>query len=168
MKQFAFLAGTFFILTNLAFADGLKVATVDMGRLLNESKAAQTQRAELKKLTDAAKKKVEAKKTSIDGLKARLQDAKVSPDSKEAQTFRTQARDFNLLVKDTDEELKRKYMSITKVLSDKAMKAIESYASANGYNLVLDKSKASKGVVIYGSETYDITSQVLSALNSSK
>jgi Skp family chaperone for outer membrane proteins len=52
-------------------------------------------------------------------------------------------------------------MKVNKELTDKVLARVESYAKANDYDLVFDKSERFRGPVLFGSEAVDITDEIL-------
>jgi outer membrane protein len=142
----------------------VRIATVDVGRIINEAPDAQKRKKELDAASEDAKKKLEAKGKDLQALKTKLEEQKVSADSKEAESFRNQARDFERLRSDMKAELEKKYMKINKELTDKVMGQIETYAKANKFDLVIDKSEKYRGPVLFGSPSADITEEILSGL----
>ncbi|MEY4701808.1 MAG: hypothetical protein RL326_1995 [Pseudomonadota bacterium] len=142
----------------------VRIATVDVGRIINEAPDAQKRKKELDAASEDAKKKLEAKGKDLQALKTKLEEQKVSADSKEAESFRNQARDFERLRSDMKAELEKKYMKINKELTDKVMGQIETYAKANKFDLVIDKSEKYRGPVLFGSQSADITDEILKGL----
>jgi Skp family chaperone for outer membrane proteins len=136
----------------LAHAE-VRIATVDVSRIINEAPDA---KAKKKELDSASEKDKE-----LMALKTKLEEEKVSPESKEAESLRNQARDFQRMRADMKAELERKYMKINKELTDKVLGRIEAYAKANKYDLVIDKSEKMRGPVLFGSSSADITDEVL-------
>ena len=142
----------------------VRIATVDVGRIINEAPDAQKRKKELDAASEEAKKKLESKGKDLQALKTKLEEQKVSADSKEAETFRNQARDFERLRSDMKAELEKKYMKINKELTDKVMGQIEIYAKSNKFDLVIDKSEKYRGPVLFGSPSADITDEILKGL----
>lgn len=138
-----------------------KVATVDMEKVISQSSEFKSSRQALDQKVLAAKKKVEAKRSELKGLEEKLKKAKVKEGDKEAEDFRNQYREYTRLVKDTDEDLRKETLKSYKTLSDKALKLIRAYASDNNLSLVLDKSEAVRGPVLFGSANFDITEEIL-------
>jgi Skp family chaperone for outer membrane proteins len=149
----------------LVCADEAKIATVDMGRILNESKQGQAKRRELDVLSASAKKKVEERKATIQALDKKMKTSKTDEDSKEMEAFRVQARDFSRFVKDTEDGLKKEYVKSNRELLDASMKTIASIADKKKVDLVLDRSEKVRGPVLFGSKQTDITNDVLAELN---
>lgn len=142
----------------------VRIATVDVGRIINEAPDAQKKKKELDAASEDAKKKLESKGKDLQALKTKLEEQKVSADSKEAESFRNQARDFERLRSDMKAELEKKYMKINKELTDKVMGQIETYAKSNKFDLVIDKSEKYRGPVLFGSPSADITDEILKGL----
>lgn len=142
-----------------------RVATVDMNRVLNESKEAQAVRKKLDDMQTTAKKKLEAKRDALQQLEGKLKAQKVTDDSKEAENFRAQARDFDRMVKDTREDMQKEFIKSNKVLTDKTMSLVQKYAASNKIDLVLDKSEAIRGPVLYAGPVFDITDEIVKSMN---
>lgn len=139
----------------------VRIATVDVGRIINEAPDAVAKRKELDVASEDAKKKLEAKGKELQALQAKLEAQKVSPDSKEAESFRNQARDFERMRSDMKTDLEKKYMKFNKELTDKVLGKIETYAKSNNYDLVIDKSEKYRGPVLYGTSSADITDDIV-------
>jgi outer membrane protein len=138
-----------------------RIATVDVSRVLNESPEAKEKRAEIDRLSAETRKKIEAKRQSLKEIEAKLKEKNAPEDSKEVDDFREHAREFTRLVKDSEEDLNRRFMSVNKVLTDRALTLIRKYAESNRIDLVLDKSTRERGPVLYGVQTADITTDIM-------
>ncbi|MEZ4753704.1 MAG: OmpH family outer membrane protein [Bdellovibrionota bacterium] len=160
------ILGLLFLLPAFALAE-FKIVTVDVNAVLNESKGSIKQKQDLDKLSKDARVKVTQKKEEIKKLEQTLASKKVSPDSPEAEDFRNKARDYSRYVKDTEEELKKKFLAINKELTDKVLKQIEIYAKANKVDLVLDKGSNDRpSPVLFGNPGADITKEIIKKMNS--
>lgn len=148
-----------------SFAEDFKIATVDLDRILNESKVAQTKKKELDAISSKKKQQIDAKRTTLKATEDKIKKGQIAEDSKEADQFRAQARDFTRMVKDAEDELRKEYLKTTRDLMKRAAVVIEQYAKSNKMSLVLEKSKKSGGPVLYGSDTMDITSAVITEIN---
>jgi outer membrane protein len=142
----------------------IKIATVDVARLINEAPAAKGKKQELDKASEEAKKKLEGRGKELQALKTKLEEQKVSADSKEADSFRNKARDFERMRADVKADLEKRYLKINKELSDAVMAKIEAYAKSNEYDLVIDKSEKYRGPVLFGKSSADITEEILDSL----
>jgi outer membrane protein len=149
---------------SMAYAE-FKIATVDVNKILNESSAARSKRKDLDERASAARKKLEDKGKSLKERKDKLELAKDKADPKEVEKFRADARDFERTVKDTDEDLKKEFLKFNRELADKAVKLINEYAKKNQIDLVLDKSQGSRGPVLFGQPSFDITGDITEEMN---
>ena len=142
----------------------LRIATVDVARVINEVPDAVAKKEELDSASEKAKSKLEAKGKELQALKEKLEKAKVAPDSKEAENFRNQARDFERMRADAKAELERKFLKMNKDISEEVMTAISKYAKSHDYDLVLDKSEKFRGPVLFGDSSADITDDIIKML----
>jgi len=163
-KAVAAAAATLVIATS-AQAE-VRIATVDVARILNESTEAKAKRAELDTANLEAKKKLEAKQSALKDLEGRLKQGKLSEDSKEFQQYKNQARDFENFYKDTTENLQRQFYKVNKTLTEKAVGLIRIYAEKHKIDLVLDKGAKERGPVLFGTNAADITNDILREMNS--
>ncbi len=141
-----------------------KIATVDVARLINEVPDAVNKKKELDVASEQAKTKIEAKGKELQALKIKLETAKVAADSKEADSFRSQARDFERMRADAKADLEKRFLKVNKEISDKVMSKIETYAKANSYDLVIDKSDKYRGPILFGAPSADITNEIIKTL----
>ena len=139
----------------------VKIGTVDVARIVNENPDALSKKKDLDSFSEETKKKLEAKGKELQALKKKLEDSKVSPDSKEAENFRNQVRDFERMRGDAKTDLEKKYLKVNKELTEKVYTQIEKYAKANNYDLIIDKSDKYRGPILYGDSSTDVTDDVL-------
>lgn len=142
-----------------------KVATVDVNRVLNESKEALAKRKEMDAKSSEMRKKLEEKSKRLKETETKLKEANVSEESKEGQKLKSDIRDFSREVKDAEDSLKEDFMKFNKTLAEKAIKTIGNYAKANNIDMVLDKSEKTRGPVLYGVANLDITEEVIQKMN---
>jgi outer membrane protein len=142
----------------------VRIATVDVARIINEAPDAKAKKKELDAASEAAKGKLESRGKELQALKTKLEEQKVSAESKEAESFREKARDFERMRADLKADLDKKYMKVNKELSEKVMGKIEAYAKSNNYDLVIDKSEKYRGPVLFGKSSADITDEILGTL----
>lgn len=143
----------------------IKIATVDTARLLNESSEAVSKKKELDAISQDAKKKAEDKKKALQTLETKLKEKKVQEDSKEAESFRSEAKEYARFIKDTEEDLRKRYLKLNKEISDKVLGRVATYAKDKEIDLVLDKSEKFRGPVLYGKNSVDITDEILKGLD---
>jgi len=142
-----------------------KLATVDINRVINEAPEAKASRKELDGLTTEAKKKVDAKRAALKGMEDKIKAGQIKEDSKEADAFKNDAREFARFVKDTEDDIRQRFMKTNKTLTDKALKIIKTYASSHSLDLVMDRSEGMRGPILFGSPSTDITDDIIKAMN---
>ena len=152
--------------TTAAVADS-RIATVDVNKILNESTGAKSERKKLDDRATAARKKLEERGKALRERKAALDKAEDKADPKEVEKFRADARDFERDLKDTDEDLKKEFMKINRQLADRAVKIIGEHATRHNIDIVLDKGEGTRGPVLFGQPSFDITADIISEMNKS-
>ena len=141
-----------------------RVAIADVNKIINECPESKEMKKALDEKTEKARKQIDAKKLALEATKQKLDDGKIKQDSKEAEKFRADARDFNRLLSDAKEDLHRDFLKSNQILTEKVLGLIKEYAKKNNIDLVLDRSEASRGPVLFGSSTYDITAEIVKGL----
>lgn len=162
MKQNLILAIATALLVSTPFAHGeVKIGTVDVSKIVNDSPEAVAKKKELDAFSEDTKKKIDAKGKELQELRAKLESSKVAADSKEAENFRNQVRDFERMRGDAKADLEKRYLKVNKELTDKVYAQIEKYAKANNYDLIIDKSDRYRGPVLFGASSADVTEDLL-------
>lgn len=160
VAMFCAVLATFGTINNAA-AD-VKIATVDMARILNESEDAKAKKKQLDEFSAQARKKVDTKKSALKELESSLTKQRNEADTAK---FREQAREFERLVKDEEDELRSKFVTVNRELTQKALTEVKKYAAEENLDLVLDKSSVERGTVLYSMGKVDITDAVLERIN---
>ena len=163
LKTSLFAAIALLITSTTVIAE-TKITTVDVNRIINESPEAKAKRKDLDTKAGEARKKVEAKRAVLVETDKKLKEMKVSDTSAEAENLRNDARDFERFVRDTDDDLKKEFLKFNKEITDKVLKIIDAYAKENHIDLVLDKSDKTRGAVLFGEASADITNDILAKL----
>ncbi len=163
LRPLCFALALFFV-ASPAHAE-FKVATVDVNRILNESKEAKVKKKELDEISLKAKSEIEARRKTLKATEEKLKSANISAESKEAEKFRTDAREFARFVKDKDEDIKKQFMKTNRDLTMKALDLVKKYAEGHKIDLVLDKGEKGRGPVLFGNDSVDITESIIKTLN---
>ena len=156
----SFLISAFLVVPALARAES-SVVTVDVNRILNESNEAKSKKKELGSRAAELRGKVESKRSVLLEVEKKLKDQNINENSPEAEKLRSEAREFERFVRDSDDELKKQFMKINKDLTDRVLKAVSDYAKEKKFLLVLDRGEKIRGAVLYGDPTVDITDEIL-------
>lgn len=142
----------------------MKIATVDVNRIMNELEEAKAAKKDLEQLSTGARQKLEAQKKTLDALEKKIKDQKLGDDSEEAAKYRKSAREFQAAAGDAEEQIKREFIKVNQSISEKVVSAVERYSKQQGIDLVLDKSVRAGSPVLFGDPAVDITGEVLKTL----
>jgi Skp family chaperone for outer membrane proteins len=160
------LCGLVLLPVNQALAEGIRIATVEMTKLLGDSNEA---KAGLKKI-EAFREKAESElKAGIDKLRPKAEKLQANPEAVSASDkadFRQQERELQRLENDRKEEMNKQLAELRRSVLTKAMAAVRSVAEEQKLDLVLYKSEDDKvgSPVLYGTNALDITDEVLKRL----
>ena len=146
--------------SRIAIAD-YKIATVDILRIMNESSEAKEFKKTIDDKTLAARKKLEAKRTALQTQGEKLKAQNVKEDSKEAEKYRNDMKDFARMTKDMSEDIQKEVAKSNHVLQDKALALVKKYATTHEISMILEKSDAVRGSVLYSMNTTDVTDEIL-------
>lgn len=145
--------------------DSYRMATVDVNRVMNELEDARALKKKLDSRSETARTRVTKEREELQKLEATIKSKGLSEDSPEFDEFRSKARDFERMVKDTEEDLRREFLKDNQQLTEKVLSAVKKYAEKNDIHLVLDKSQPGRGPVLFGDPAADITSELIKSLN---
>jgi outer membrane protein len=162
----AFLMGCLlFVMTGMPpvlLAD-IRIGTVDMTKVLQESPAAKSKVDAIDKKASNAKAKISRQKEELVALQKKLgEDA--SGTSPDAEKFRKASRELQRYVRDTEEELKTELMEVRKTVTEQAFKRVKEVAKSKNLDIVLEKSEVARGPVLFAEGVTDITSTVVSSM----
>lgn len=144
---------------------GYTIATVDIVKILNSTPESKRAKSALEKASKAAKSEIEDRREDLKSKEERLREEKVSASSPEAEAFQKEAKEFARYVKDTEEELRRKYLKTNQEVSQKVLEVVREYAEENDIDLVLDRSEKPRSPILFGTAQLDITDKVIEELN---
>lgn len=165
MKRLVSIAAAFIALICLS-AQGqtadFKIVYIDSQRILTDSVAGKEAYNQLEKLKNDRQKEIDKIQQT---LKSIGEDISVKgPMMKEAakmelQTkYENELKNYNRTIKDAQEELRRKELTLVKPISDEVNKIIDEYGKQNSIDIILDKRDPG---MIYTSDRLDITNAIL-------
>ena len=141
------------------------VAFLDVAKLLNDSSDSKSQRAALDSKAKATREKLEKRRSELKNLEKSIRDKGLGENSPEVDQLRSQARAFEGMVRDAEDDIRKEYLKVNRSLSEKALKLVNDYAKKNKIDLVLDKGEQGRGPVLFGQSSLDITEQILEQMN---
>lgn len=172
---------------NRAMAQQLKVGTVDMKKVFENYYKTKDAEQRINEARNAAKKELEDRmdtyKKATEEVQKLTDDLNRPELSKEAKDSRNKQRDEKINeLKTMEREIREFQATREKQLSEQTMrmrggiveeidKVVKDRVKAEQFDLVLDRSGQSLNavnVVLYSRETYDFTTEVITALNKNK
>lgn len=142
-----------------------RIATVDLNRVINESKGSVGKKKQLDEMALKTRKKVDDRKKPLQAVEEKIKSGKIQADSAEGKAFQKDAREFARYMKDAENEMRTEFMKINKELTDKALREVQAYAKTNGIDMVLQKGKDLDSSVLYGVPTSDISNEIIAKMN---
>ena len=166
-----------------AGAAELRVATVDLDKVFTAHPKTQAAEAELKKAEDAVQEemdKIVAEGRALQEDVAKLREAAKNPllteearlqKRDEAESKTTELQEFELRARRTQEtklkQMREKVMKTRQGIVDELTEAVNHFAAAGGYDLVLDKSGMTMNavpMVAYSNPALDVTDKLIEYL----
>ena len=153
--------------SSFVYAQTPKIGTIDLQRVLRESKRAIKEREVVETRADELTKEISKKQEELKALKESL-EKKAPMLSEQARRdqekeYQQKARELDWLVKDSREEMQKKQQeTLAKIL--KSINAVVNKLGEEGnYTLIVEAS-----VVAYAPGGLDITDQVIKAFDAAK
>lgn len=133
-----------------------KIAHIDVSQLLSQMPEMKAAQAELKKLQETYKADIEGSVTELKNKYTQYQNeaASVSKEENEKRAVELQGYDKNIAEaqQTAQQELAKKQAELFGPISEKAQKAIEKVAAAQGYDYVLDATQGGGLIVFKGKD----------------
>jgi outer membrane protein len=184
MKQLLIIAACVSLLTPGAFAQGLKVGTIDMNKAFKEYTKTKDAEKKINEAKDSAKKeyddRADAYKKALDEINNLNKQLDAPALSADAKTQKAKERDDKIAnIKNMEREINEFRQTRERQLQEQAMRMREGIVKeitevvmdkvkAQSLDLVFDKSGMSlNGVplVMYARDNYDFTADVIAVLN---
>jgi len=147
-----------------AAAAELKIAYVDMEKAFSTCEAGKAAKTKFTRKIEDLTRRIEAREGELTRLRDSLEkSAGGMPDeSRKAKEldYGTRYRDYQRLVKDSQDDLRREDAELTNRILRNLMSVVEAVGRSGGFTLVLEKKS-----VLYAAQQIDITDQVVAAMN---
>jgi len=160
------ILGLFFLCsTSMAFA-AEKIGFVDVREIMVNSDAGKKASEEFKKAFEKNKVQIQAKETELKKLKEELEKQRsilteVALKDKES-AYQKKFRDYQLMVKDANEELQTRDQELSKAMLPEIMKVINSIGEKDKYSVIFDIGTIP---FPYIAKEKDLTKQVIDEFN---
>jgi len=149
--------------------DPNRIGMIDYQRCINESKEGQKMFAALKKKKDGLQKRLDSKQKELLELRKEFQKQAMmlSMDAQQnkKKTIERKTREFEYLVRDLNEEMRRAQGIERKRILNELEKIIQKIGSEGNYAMILEKGV---GGVLYCAKPFDLTDEVIKAYDQMK
>lgn len=156
------------VFAGTALAEGLRVAVIDVNKILNESEAGKAAKKkmearyeELKKTIDSRQEEARKIKDEIDKQKVMVGKEKLK---EKEDALQAKVNELRQLTQDGEREMQTRQAELTREVLKSVEGKVDAVVKADKLDLVLEKSS---GVIHYNS-SMDITQRVLDMVNADK
>ena len=183
IKKIGMMASVWALVASAGWAAELKIATVDLDKVFTAHPKTQAAEAELKKSEDGVQEEMDqivAEGRALQEEVAKLREAAKNPLLTEearlqkrdaAEDKLTELQEFELRARRTQEtkikQMREKVLKSRQAIVDELMAAVNHFAEAGGYDLVLDKSGMTMNavpMVAYSNPALDVTDKLIEYL----
>lgn len=167
MKKFLFpIIIVLTLFTFNAWGADVKIGYVDLSRALIESARGAEARKVLEDMVKTKQGAIDKMKDDIDRLdeELRKQASVLTPEAKSEKEEQRERlfRDYQRLVKDSEDELKKKEARLTQGIIRDLRETIKKIGEEENYAIILGSSEDN---ILYGSKKSDITEKVIKVFN---
>ncbi len=172
MKKSGLLVLTFFVILSLVMSGSYAIAAdkigfIDVRGIMIRSEAGKKAAQEFRKAFEKDKAKIQKEEAKLTKLKEELDKQRLilKPEAvKEKEiSYQTDLRDYQRLVKDSNEELQRRDQALSRELIPEILKVVDTIGKKEKYTIILDVN--TQGIA-YLSKEDDITDKVIKEFNS--
>lgn len=169
MKRFMPLAAAliaFFALSLPSHAADLKIYYMDSQRILTDSLAGKDAYKQLEVLKEERQQEIDKMQANLkrmtDEMAAKGLSMNESARLDLQSNYDNELKKYNRFVKDAQEELRRKELTLIKPISDEVSAIIDEYGDQHTIDIILDRRDPG---IIYTSDKLDITDAILELYN---
>lgn len=166
-----FAAAAFGALTafgSVAFAEGLKVAVIDVNKVLNESQAGKEAKKKMEARYEELKKKIDVKNDEAKKMKDDLDKQKILLGKEKLkereEALKAKIDELRQLTQESEKEMQNRQGEMTREILKTIEARLDKYVADEKIDLVLEKSAG----VIHSNPSMDITGKVLELVNKEK
>lgn len=170
MKKLSlFLVVLSLFIASHAYAENIKIGSVDLIKALNESDSGKKAKTDLESLIKAKQSALDEKGKTIEKLKSDIekQSSVLSAEARKAkeEELEKMIRDYQRLVADSQNEVKKKEGEFTNDIIKELRAIIEKIGAEEGYTIILE---GSDGQILYKKSEIDLTDVVIKKHNEMK
>jgi len=158
---FMFLAPVFCAFSSAIEAAEFKIGYVNIGKIFDDYERTKQQDAFLEKRGKSKEAELEARVNDLKKMRQNLELLNDAAREAKAREIEERSDDLQRFRNNTARELKRDRDKIAQEILRDIQHAIDDFAKANGFSVILDQRS-----LVYAQQGYDVTDQILQLLNS--
>jgi outer membrane protein len=170
MKRCAVVAALLMMILTPLFAraqsSSVKIAYIDLQRVMIESDKGKDARKSLSEQLEKRKKEVNERQSDLQKMKDSLekQAAMITPEARadKEKQYQIQLKDYQRMTSDYQAELQQKDQEFTQKILKDLEDLIKTFGENEKYTLILEKTQ---GGILFASPSIDITDKVIAAYN---
>lgn len=170
MKNFLMLTATLLFAVGASAAE-FKLGYVDVHQAVEKSTIGKKAKEEMKKEGDKRQKELDKKKADLDKMNEDIEKKKsvLSEEAlqKRAQELQVEVQKFREIVGKAQLDLQKKENELLEPIVKKVKIVIEKIGKEKGFAMVL-RSNSNEQIVLYSAAEYDLTEEVVKALEKEK
>jgi outer membrane protein len=170
MKNF-FVLTVALLFTSMASAADFKIGYVDVHSAVEKSTIGKKAKEEMKKEGEKKQKELDKKKADLDKMNEDIEKKKalLSEDAlqKRGQELQMEVAKFRETVQKAQVELQKKENELLEPIVKRVKVVIEKIAKDKGFSMVI-RSNQNEQIVVYSATEYDLTDDVVKALEKDK
>jgi outer membrane protein len=153
------------IFAGSSLAEGLRVAVIDVNKILNESEAGQAAKKKMEARYEELKKTIDAKQEEARKIKEEIDKQKVMVGKEKLKekedALQAKVNELRQLTQDGEREMQGRQGELTREVLKSVEKNVDVVVKADKLDLVLEKSAG----VVHFNESMDITKRVLALVD---
>lgn len=161
----AILAGAALVLGSPAFGEGVKVAVIDINRILNESEAGKAARQGMESRYGELKKKIESLTDEARKMKEELDKQKIllgkEKLKEKEEALAAKVNELRSLTQESEKEMQNRQGEATREVLKVIEGKIDQVVEEQKIDLLLDRSSG----VVHFAPSLDITAKILEMVN---
>lgn len=146
----------------VVYGADIKIGYVDLQKALNDSQVGQKAKKIMTDLITAKQKSVDEKGAEIEKLRAEIegQATVLSPEVKKQKEEKLERdiRDYQRMVRDTQEELQKKEMGLTNTIIKELREIVNKIGKEEGYTIILEQAE---DIILYATAEHDLTEKII-------
>jgi len=153
------------VFAGTSLAEGLRVAVIDVNKILNESEAGQAAKKKMEARYEQLKKSIDAKQEEARKIKEEIDKQKVMVGKEKLKekedALQAKLNELRQATQEGEKEMQTRQAELTREVLKTVEGKVEAVVKADKLDLVLEKSAG----VIHHNDSMDITQRVLKMVN---